>query len=220
MTARGAGDSTAQSPKPESVSHRILLVVEGKEEVALFDALAKHMGLLDIQTTDTGGKLRLATKLELLKQDSGFGQVRAIGVVQDADRDHTGRFRSVCGALRRARLPAPDVELEPAGQTPFVVVLIVPGKGRPGALEDVCLEAIRNEPAMPCVESYFECLKRTGIREPRELSKAKTRVFLASKPKPDLRLGEACKENYWPFDHDAFTDLRTLLDLLSNQDQP
>jgi hypothetical protein len=214
MTADTAGDPSTPTQQPESISHPILVVVEGKEEVALFDALAKHMGLSDIQPTDTGGKVGLAAKLELLRRGSGFERVRAIGVVQDADRDHQGRFKSVCGALRRARLPVPTCELEPVGEHPRVVVLIVPGEGRPGALEDICLEAVQNEPAMACVESFFQCLKGAGVPAPRELSKAKTRVFLASRPKPDLALGVACAEGYWPLKGKAFDDLRKLLSLL------
>jgi len=173
------------------------------------------MRISGVEVRQTRGKRKLAGQLNLLHVTPGFGLVRSLGVVQDADNDHRATFAGVCGALRRAGLPVPSSGLQPAGEHPKVVVLIIPGEGKPGALEDVCLESIKDDPAMRCVDQYFECLKGRGIREPAQISKAKAHAFLASRRIPDLRLGDACQQHYWPFEHEAFADLRKLLWLLS-----
>lgn len=64
-------------------------------------------------------------------------------------------------------------------------------------------------------EGYFELLQDCAKRLPPELpdppSTAKVHAFLASRYKPDLDLGIAAKEGYWPLDHPAFDDVKAFL---------
>jgi hypothetical protein len=53
-----------------------------------------------------------------------------------------------------------------------------------------------------------------GLPVPRNLSKAKVQVLLASKPKTYLRVGEAACAGYWSFDSPSFKPLREIIQKL------
>ena len=188
-----------------------LLVVEGKEDERFFEAFIDSLGLSDIQVISIGGKTFLRRNLRILAAASGFSEVVSLAVVRDANADPKAAFQSVRDALRNAGLPAPDKPLVFAGDGPCVGVMILPDDETPGILEDVCLGAVSQDSAMVCVEEYFECLKRERVEEPRNVSKAKVEVFLASRPRAGLRLGEAAQAGYWPWGAEAFGGLKDFL---------
>lgn len=194
------------------ISKPCVLVVEGREEELFFGALANHLGLKEIiQILPIGGKVKLRESLKALVVTPGFADVISLGVVRDADEDPAAAFQSVCDALMAAGLPAPKCPLTPVGHSPCVTVMILPGNSEPGTLEDLCLKAVSRDPVMCCVKRFFICLQRKGIPEPDNLSKAKVQVFLASKPRAGLRLGEAAQAGYWPWDNPAFEQVRDFL---------
>ena len=83
-------------------------------------------------------------------------------------------------------------------------------------IEDVCLESVKADPAIDCVDGYFECIRQTNVPGPKEVRMAKARLhaFLASREEPHLRLGEAADKGIWDFEADAFRPLKDLLELL------
>ena len=83
-------------------------------------------------------------------------------------------------------------------------------------LEDVCLDSVSDDPAMECIDRYFECIEVSDTTGPRHVwhSKARLHAFLASRDRPDLRIGEAADRRVWHFDTEAFTPLKDLLQLL------
>lgn len=188
-----------------------LLVVEGREEQMFFEALNQHLGLKKIQIMPIGGKEKLRGNLKALVRSPGFPQVVSLAVVRDADEDPDGAFQSVRDALQAAGLPTPEKAFEPVNENPRVAVLILPKADRSGMLEDLCLEAVVQDPAMECVERYFQCLQEKDLTLPHNISKAKVQVFLASRPKAGLRLGEAAQAGYWPWDAEAFHQVKNFL---------
>ncbi len=78
-------------------------------------------------------------------------------------------------------------------------------------LEDLCLAAVQADPATPCVDAYFTCLQTQTGKLPNNLAKARAHVWLASRPEPDRRLGEAAQSGYWPWADPAFDPLRQFL---------
>jgi hypothetical protein len=79
-------------------------------------------------------------------------------------------------------------------------------------LEDLCLQAMREDMALPCLDGYFECLKAAGFQHAaKDVAKARAHALLASRKDPDLRVGEAAQRGYWPFDAEAFKPLVELL---------
>jgi hypothetical protein len=206
-----------------------------------------------IDIWDLKGKKNLPSDLlNATKVISGHEKLRSIGIVQDADNQAEGTFTSICGALRTANLPVPTAPLIPTGSNPQITIMILPGNGRPGMLEDICLESVKDDVAVDCVNEYFQCLGENLGAMPRNLAKAQVRtflasmgwleeaefnliqsrigeflpdlptqpstakvqVFLASRSKPDLKLGEAAQAGYWPLDHPAFDQVRAFLQML------
>ena len=206
-----------------------LLLVEGHDDFQFFRRLIeRRRKVKDIQETDVQiirfveeGKLTafLASVIAPRLGDSSV-PVQSLGVVRDADTNYPAAFQSVQGALRHAGLAAPSTPSEREyGELPdtdviCVVTYIMPDNNSPGDLETLCLKAVHDAPAMPCVESYFECLQSID-HVPRQESKARLRAFLAShRRNPNLRIGEAVAAGVIPWNSPAFNGVHQFLDML------
>jgi len=198
--------TTSGQAKPREITERHLLLVEGREEELFFDALARHLGLKHLQTMGLQGKDPLTEKIKAAKATTGFGNVTSLAIIRDADDNAEAAFQSVCTALKGADLPVPAATSRAAGASPTVRVYIVPSHDKPGMLEDLCLEALKDDRALICVDEYFKCLQSKGLSHPKSMSKARIRAFLSSRPDPELRLGEAAGK-YIPWDSSAFTQI-------------
>lgn len=194
-----------------SIKEIKILVVEGRDEEMFFSALMAHLSLTGIQILSIGGKTQLRSNLKALKATPNFTNVVSLGVVRDADTNAASAFQSVCDALQAAGLPFPERMSVAIGTNPQVVVMILPNGEDPGMLEDLCLAAVANNPAMPCVEEYFDCVQKQADSLPRNMSKAKIHTFLSSKTDPDKRLGEAAQAGYWPWNNPAFNQIKQFL---------
>ena len=188
-----------------------MLIVEGNDEKSFFDELIKYLKLENIQTMPIGGKTLLQPNLKALVRSAGFSNVKSIGIVRDADEDHDAAFQSVCSALNSSNLSKPDSPLNPKGNDPRINIFIMPGINLPGMLENLCIKSIGHDCAMTCVDDYFNCLERKKCPLPRNLSKAKVQVFLASREKAGLRLGEAAKAGYWPWENESFNHIKDFI---------
>ena len=193
-----------------------LLVVEGDEDDCFFDALIRYIRASNIQIVPLGGKTQLRDRLKSLVSTPNFSSVVSLGIVRDADNNPGAAFQSVCDALQYVNLPVPKRPLDPAGNQPKVAVLILPSSNSPGALEDLCLQALAQDPAMSCVEQYFECLQHRGFSLPRTLAKAKIHVLLASKEETHKWLGVAAKAGYLPLDDATFDHVKCFLNIISS----
>lgn len=194
-----------------------ILVVEGREEELFFEAFIRDLGLQDIQIMPIGGKEMLRRNLKALKLSPGFARVTSLTVVRDADEDPKAAFQSVRDALQAVNLAVPEYPLVPVGHSPRVAVIILPEGSMAGALEDLCLRAVEQDLALPCVERYFQCLEEQGLTLPVNMSKAKVQVFLASRHRAGLRLGEAAQAGYWPWKAKAFEQVRDFLKQIGSQ---
>lgn len=195
-----------------------LLIVEGKDEQLFFEALLKHIALASIQIVPIGGKGNLRSNLLLLKVSPGFQAVKAIGIVRDCDNQRTSAFQSVCDTLKRVELPVPQGITHFAVGNPRTAIMVMPPEptGTDHMLEDLCLAAVADDPAYLCVKQYFECLTGQGINHSSTaVAKAWLHVFLASKPKPDLRLGEAAQNGYWNWNSPVFDSIKVFLQQLA-----
>lgn len=200
--------------KPSTINARTLLIVEGSEDERFFGALVTHLGLRNLQVMGIGGKDSIRRRVRTLTVSPGFSMVVSMGIVRDADDNPGAAFESVCGALRDAGLSVPTQPGTIAGESPAVSVLILPGDNSCGMLEDLCLRAVAEDPAVPCVEQYIECLQKRqqdGCSFPRNQSKARVQMFLASRENPCRLLGEAAEAGCWPWDHVAFAQVKDFI---------
>jgi hypothetical protein len=199
-------------PPATTIDQTKQLVVEGDDAVRFFKALLKHVGLGGIQVHNFGGISELAAFLKALRDTRGFREtVASVGIVRDADNDSDSAFESAQGAVRGAGWDVPQQPMVSAGQDPKVAILILPGAGRPGMLEDLLLEAVGTDPVMGCVDEYFRCVAQSAESSPRLMAKARAHAFLASRQRPQLRVGEAAEAGYWRLDSAAYNHVREFL---------
>src|SRR5690606_2273079 len=95
-------------------------------------------------------------------------------------------FDSVADALNSLKLGKPYKPLVFTKTKPHVGVIIVPpnGEGTGRMLEDLCLASVQDDPAIACVNTYYECLQQVGINLPtKEIPKGWVHTFLASREK-------------------------------------
>lgn len=185
--------------EPLSISHPKLLIGEGVEELRLFNALVKHLGLAqDIQVMQYGGKPKLGAFLRTLRATHGFTQVRSLGITRDADDSAQNAHQSVETLAANAGFP----------ENLNIRILALPGAGRGGALEDLCLEAVNTQRVWPCVEELITCRIRVLGAWPDDdaLAKAKVHAWLSTQHRPELRLGDAAADGLVPFEAPAFVE--------------
>ena len=184
-----------------------VLIGEGRDEVNFFEALVGHLGVSDVQVEEYGGKNKLSIYLKEFGVRPGHQNVLALGITRDADASVAQVFQSVCTLLGNHGLPAPAAPGQVAAGPPRVGVFLLPDNQRDGMLEDLCLDGVQGDGAMPCVDDFFQCVARNAARNPTPMAKARVHAWLSSQPVPDLRLGEAAQKGYWPLSAAAFQPL-------------
>jgi len=202
-----------QSPQSRSpITYLKVLVVEGHDVFQFFKALLRHLNLLiEIEIRNFGGVDDLAEYLGTLRITSGFVDVTSLGIVRDAETDAAQAFQAVCGSLGQVNLGVPRQPMAVAEGRPKVSVFILPDCANPGSVETLCLQAVSSDPAVQCIEEYFQCLQRQGLAWPNNMAKAQVHAFLSSRSRPSLLLGQAAHEGYWPWDGPAFDQLKQFL---------
>ena len=113
----------------------LLLLVEGRDEVGLFNELIKNFlqgNKSQIQVIDAGGKRKFKKNIETIRTLAlKRPTLRSIGVIRDADDNPKGSFDSVCGNLRSAGYEPPAAHAEFSDATPAIGVFIVPDGSYP-----------------------------------------------------------------------------------------
>ena len=212
----------------EAITCPYLLVVEGKDEENFFKALLRKIDVDDFQVLPIGGKTRFHDRLKALRDTSKFQEceILSVGIVRDSDGDKQAAFDSVCSALAIAGLPVPSrpmVRVRTNHQPDVSVMIMPPEEAESGQmLEDLCLAAMVDDPgtssAMHCVDDYFKCLGEQAdiSHKINALPKARIHAFLASRPDPELRLGEAAQRGYFPLDNPVFDCVKAFLTQLAS----
>lgn len=219
MAARRERQQTIKIEQP------CLLLVEGRDDFWFFQRIIERRGSEDIQVVQFYGRDRLGDFLTnvLVPRLRSSDTVKVIGVVRDADEFYDRAFQSVGDSLRLAGLPVPSAPLTYAegmldDVTIGVVAYVMPDNASQGELETLCLEAVREAAAMPCVSSFFECLDSIG-HVPGKVDKARLGAFLSANPDdPNLRIGEAVAAGVIPWDSPAFASIHQFLDMLTSVD--
>lgn len=196
-------------PSPTPITLSKLLLVEGATPMHFFEALLQHLGLANsIEIRDFGGVGDFKTFLKTVVATTGFREhVRSVDVARDAEGDATAARQSVDDALRTIQL----------GLTREPGVFILPNNQDPGMLETLCMEAVKNEPALggacSCVEEFFGCLGRNEVDLPKSsvISKNLAQAFLATREEVQLFPGIAAYRGYWPWQNPAFDPLKEFL---------
>jgi len=185
--------------KEKPISKPKVILVEGKDEELFFVSMIERLGLTpEIAARSIDGKDKLSAALKALRNDPGHLLLTSVGIIRDADNKADSAFHSVCTALQNAEWPVPNGPLESTGYNPKVTVMILPVGKQTGMFEDVFLDSVADDPAMQCVNQYFQCLTQCLNELPNSLSKACVRAFLVSR--------EVLEESYFEFLQDKLEE--------------
>lgn len=188
-----------------------IIGVEGKDDRRFLESLLKSLGIPDVQILDFEGKSNFRTQILALKNTPGFSTLRICAFIRDADDNPPdSAFRSVSDALTNAGIIPPNQDKAFTEGNPRIGIYIMPGNGRTGAIEDLCLESIKDEDSFKCVNKYFECLGSIPTHE----SKAKTLCYLSGKEPYANSLGYAALKGHWDFSNVSFDNLKGFLTVL------
>lgn len=198
-------------PPPPPIGNPKRLFVEGRDDERFFGSFIRHLGLSGIQIRSYGGKDGIGSFLGLQAAELDLGQIQSIGIVMDADNSAASALQSIRDNLRNAGLPAPADLATPAAGPPAVSAFVLPDNSGNGELEDLCLAALADYPAMPCVDDFIRCIGAKPISPPRKPAKARMHAFLASRERAYLRFGEFAESSAFPWQHPAFAALSTFL---------
>ena len=188
-----------------------------ESELAIFSrvcgAILERFNPADIEIQDFGGNSQLRAEINAVwSAPQARSKIEAFGIIRDAETSAAAAFESVSKALGWVGLSVPHCPRQVVDGKPRVGVLILPPGKSEGMLEDICLEAMRCDPAMPCVEEYIKCVEENvpGWKDSNR-KKAKVQAFLASRDEPGLKIGEAEKPDYWNWRHASYDPIRQFI---------
>ena len=200
---------TGGQPRISIDSDRLLLV-EGRDEVNLFNALiSRCVGDAPyIQIIQAGGISQFPSRLKAIQTAAKTRpDLQSIGVIRDADENPAGAFQSVCAHLSTVGFDAPRAHGAFTGGTPSVGVFIVPTDTQQGAIETLCRRSVEDSAAGRCVEQYLQCLEEHDAIRSANRDKSFAHAYLASTQDPVARVGEGALRRVWNFDAPAFEDI-------------
>lgn len=202
--------------KQMKIAHSNVLAVEGKDEEQFFKCLLQYMGITDVDIIPVNGKDNFQFAIPALVRTPGFSNVKAFGVIRDADTCAQAAYTSIRNILQKQEVEGNPLQVPHqighfAIGSPKVGIYIMPGSSEKGMLEDLCLQTVKDHPALECVDRFIACTQ-TLENPPGNLPKARAQTFLACMPKIVNCVGLAANKQYWDFSSDALTELKTFLE--------
>lgn len=199
---------------PITIEKPALLLVEGKDEVNFFNALLDDCKIPEVQIIEVGGKDKFKLEFPALLNLDGFSKVKSYAIIRDADNDANATLISIQNLLSKYQQPVPNdcgKFIENNGIR--VGIYVVPGNKTEGMLENLCLDTVKNNPVLQCVDHYLFCLEEKLEQEkfPRNRAKARMYAFLAGQNKLVPSLGLAAKKGYFNLRAEVLSDLRFFL---------
>lgn len=202
--------------QPKKLEKNRVLLVEGSDDESFLIALLDHLGIVDCQVWNCGGQDYIADSIMRISKDPLRPDLKTLLVTRDADEKPLSAFESVCNALERYGFTFPKSKNTFSDGVPKVGVFLLAGSSGLGMLEDLCLETVQDHVAMPCVQTFCECVMAL---EDKPKNKAKTEAqslmvahsFLAAMPKLIRHVGTAAQKGYWNFEAETLRELREFL---------
>jgi hypothetical protein len=138
--------------------------------------------------------------------------IRALGLMKDADSNPRAAWDSCVGVLRRCELPTPRRVATLATGEISAAVMIVPSMSRHGAIEELCVPSFE-EAMLACVDGYIACLG-AAVR-PQDTGKARMQAYLAGLPQVPRDLKLAADRGALDMTSSAFDELRSFVHALA-----
>jgi hypothetical protein len=152
-----------------------LVLCEGNEDRIIFEKIAEAAGLGNqIKFLGYGGDSKLSEFLEYIKDSPEYrrGEHSRILVTCDADDDSAKALKRLAAAIRKTfscELTAPGETLASVDGLP-ISAWVVPGDGKSGMIETMCMEASREKSPelFDCIDPLIECLEKNQGAKPHE----------------------------------------------------
>ena len=173
-------------PSPETSAGNLLLV-EGRDDKQVVRRLCENSG--QVQSFRTEGKGGIQELLRSIEAHLQEPDLRALGIVVDANTNPVGRWQSLATRISRAGIEVPG-ELDRDGTIIEgeirIGVWLMPDNRSPGELEDFFRKMIRHDDAIwPRAESYIEDIPTEHRRfAPGKVTRAKVHAWLAAQERP------------------------------------
>lgn len=202
--------------RPQKPMKPVLLFVEGSDDKGVLESLVKHLDFEPIiQVMLLQGKDNLRPVLQAVRNTDEFENVpvRSLGIIRDADDDAQSAFQSACDALRKVQFTPPQKSLQimQDDRNFRTGVMIMPPDKTSGAIEDVFLQSLSDNPLMHCVETYAGCVEQIQGHSVEKPQKMRLQTYLAAVA-VGKRLGESAgKKGLWNWKHPEFTPLITFI---------
>ncbi len=144
---------------------KLLVLCEGKEDLLVIQALAKHAGLEGRLTFQQyGGKDKLRAYLHLLKTSPEYvrGEHLRVLVTRDADSNFDASWQALRDSIAdtfSTDLTKPGEWIKPENG-PEIAAWIIPGPGKTGMIETLCLESskAKSPDVFKCLDAFVGCL--------------------------------------------------------------
>ena len=198
----------------------VLLVCEGGWDVAFLREMARQAGLAAAFPVEVGNKrdFRASVVRKTFLLDPNFPQLRAFGVVLDADDsaagtlDQINEVMRVCFGAGANFLGHGEVKRLESGEI-AVGAFVMPDGKRGGELEDLLLESARKRhpEIMDCVDEFRRCVRSNAGAGSKKDSKKALQSMLSGFAEHCPDLSVALREGVINPDDDAFAGLRDFL---------
>lgn len=174
------------------------LLVEGSNDEHVVKAICKKYDIK--KNFNVENKEGLNELLKVLPQSVRASDIKAVGVVIDADRDPVKAIKSVGKALSNY-IGSDELSLQAGGS---IVVLsnkvrfglwVMPNNSKPGMLEDFIMNMIpERDELMPLISEHLDRVESCGLNRYNaslHRSKAEVHSWLAIQETPGLPMGKA-----------------------------
>ena len=200
-----------------------LIWCEGPNDFAFFRRMVGYLGLNDrLRVEQFEGKPNIPTYLEIIRLRPGFSELKALGIVRDADEDAAGALQSVQHHLRLNGLVAPVRAGAPEAGVCFdglvrsVGIFLAPDGLERGALESLYLRSIELSPTVDCAKAFMQCvtphLQSSLVAH---LAKVEFYTWLAASESPGILPGQAMDANIIDRNNPAFDPIKAFLTQLA-----
>lgn len=207
-----------------AIRSRGLLWCEGPHDFAFLRRMLGYLGVSEhlVRVEVFEGVPLISTYLTTLSLRPGFADLKAPGIVRDADEEASAALSSVRSHLERNGLSVPDSHglltngLSFDGHSRSVGVFIAPDGETPGALETSYLRAVGAGPLVNCVRDFMQCVS-PHVEHSRvaQFAKVEFHAWLATCPQPGILPGQAMDANYIDRNSAAFGPIRDFLTQLA-----
>lgn len=201
-----------------------LVLAEGKTDIAVLERIAQAAGIGGLRFENFGGSGNLKSFLEVLVKRPDFvsGRIGKVLITRDADDSFESAWSSVRGMV--AKVFGPSIEepgrWESSRNGPRIAAWIVPGSGRTGMIESLCLDVAKKSApdAFECLLPFTSCLRDNHGIELHEKERFDIWTIIAQGPalgRKRMSFSDALARIGFDWADDTFSELRDLLESAS-----